>query len=96
MSGEIFMGVPKEKIGWYPEIDHSRCSGCGECVEFCDNGVFEMRDGRPVVVEPLNCVVGCDSCRKVCPADAIIFPAKEKLVEKVKRLQREIGGGCCC
>ena len=59
---------------WYPVIDHSRCSNCGECLEFCLFGVFS-RTGKKVSVEaPGKCKPGCPACSRVCAKGAIIFP----------------------
>jgi len=32
-----------EPDSYIPEIDRSRCHGCGLCVYNCPNGVFELR-----------------------------------------------------
>jgi len=29
---------------------------------------------RPIVARLYNCMVGCDTCAKLCPRDAILFP----------------------
>lgn len=65
-------GMTRER--WYPVADHSRCTGCGHCVQFCIFGVWELRDGRAVAVAPDNCKPGCPACARICPHGAIIFP----------------------
>lgn len=62
---------------WYPVVDHSRCSGCQQCVQFCLFGVFSGEDNRPAVSSPENCKQGCPACSRVCPQGAIMFPLYE-------------------
>lgn len=60
---------------WYPKIDYSKCIGCLACVNFCQNGVFKVKDGKPVVVKPENCIEFCRGCQKgACQNSAILFP----------------------
>lgn len=59
---------------WFPVIDYDRCTGCGQCLEFCLFDVY-ARDGQAVrVARPANCKTNCPACARVCPAGAIIFP----------------------
>ena len=63
---------------WYPIIDYNRCSGCLSCVNFCPYEVFEVKDGKPVVAHPENCVEFCRGCQKgVCDNEAISYPGDE-------------------
>ncbi|MCF7849484.1 MAG: ferredoxin family protein [Kiritimatiellales bacterium] len=60
---------------WYPVIDTSRCSNCGQCFEFCLFGVYEKDgEGRVKVVNPQSCKNNCPACARICPEAAIIFP----------------------
>ncbi len=72
------MGIkdtPREEIPWYPEIDYDKCTSCGTCVDFCSHDTYDWDgEGRPVVANPYNCVVGCSGCRTQCPVEAIGFP----------------------
>jgi ferredoxin len=43
-----------------------------------------MQDNKAVVVNPLNCMVGCSTCGTVCPVQAIAFPDRD-LVWKLER-----------
>ncbi len=74
------MGIPREKISWYPTIDDSACIGCGACLECCANGVYALSEerGKMEVANPLQCVVLCDKCARFCPVGAISFPDKEE------------------
>ncbi|MGQ9706364.1 MAG: 4Fe-4S dicluster domain-containing protein [bacterium] len=70
---------------WYPIIDYDLCTSCFECVKFCPHNVFEIVDGRPITVNPLNCVEFCRGCQKgACDYDAISFPGDKKVVKEVK------------
>ncbi len=60
---------------WYPVLDYSRCTHCGQCFEFCLFGVFEKStEGKIRVVNPQNCKNNCPACARICPTTAIIFP----------------------
>lgn len=60
---------------WYPVIDYSRCTNCGQCHEFCLFGVYEKKEhGKIVVANPTNCKNNCPACARICPETAIIFP----------------------
>lgn len=60
---------------WFPVIDYARCTGCGQCKEFCLFGVFaQADDGRVEVCAPDACKDNCPACARMCPAAAIMFP----------------------
>ena len=56
------------------EVDESRCTGDGICVEFCPFSVFELRDrnGRNVAtaIHSQACTA-CYTCVGQCSMDAI-------------------------
>jgi len=70
-------GVPRDAIHWNPTIDENACIGCGTCVTGCSRLVyrFDFDRKKPVVIDPLNCMVGCTTCANTCPTHAIAFPA---------------------
>lgn len=59
---------------WYPLIDKSRCTYCGQCSHFCLFGVYQSGRKRLAVVNPLACKNNCPACSRICPESAIIFP----------------------
>jgi NAD-dependent dihydropyrimidine dehydrogenase PreA subunit len=92
--GKAYMGIPREKIPWYPEVAPDKCIGCSECVETCPNGVLTLNEetNKVEVIEAYNCVVLCDKCAKFCPQDAIVFPNREEIKTLLGVLLRELNG----
>ncbi len=78
----------------YPDIDLSKCIGCGACVRACpEEGVLSLLHGQAVVVHGARCV-GHGRCADVCPtagidltlgdlADRNDLPALEENLEAV-------------
>ncbi len=62
---------------WYPMIDYSRCTSCGQCADFCLFGVYDKVDKKVVVVNPKGCKNNCPACGRICPQTAIVFPKYE-------------------
>jgi heterodisulfide reductase subunit A-like polyferredoxin len=63
-----------EVPAWYPVIDASRCTLCGQCARFCVFGVYNYNKKSLEVVNPLSCKNNCPACGRTCPASAIMFP----------------------
>ncbi|HEX2917417.1 MAG TPA: hypothetical protein VHN81_02805, partial [Edaphobacter sp.] len=84
--------LPRERIDWSPRINYDACLGDRACYEFCHNDVFtwDEANGRPIVAKPNNCVLGCDSCGQLCPAEAISFPSKDELRATMRQLKAEL------
>lgn len=59
---------------WYPVLDNSRCTACGQCADFCLFGVYSKTDGKVEVVNPEACKNNCPACARICPHYAIVFP----------------------
>ncbi|WP_346665851.1 4Fe-4S dicluster domain-containing protein [uncultured Mailhella sp.] len=49
-----------------------KCTGCGTCVNICPGDVLAMKDGKPYVKYPDECI-HCSSCMLDCPSSAISF-----------------------
>jgi NAD-dependent dihydropyrimidine dehydrogenase PreA subunit len=92
MSEETWHGIPRNRIPWYPTIDHEKCLGCGKCVEYCKLGTFEFEDKeekkKPAAKNPYNCVVLCTGCDSMCPAGAISHPSKRATRETIRNLRK--------
>jgi NAD-dependent dihydropyrimidine dehydrogenase PreA subunit len=68
------ISVPEEWPSWYPVIDYSRCSNCGQCADFCLFGVYEKGENKISVINPQQCKNNCPACARICPQTAIVFP----------------------
>ncbi len=82
------MNLPRDKIPWFPRVDLQKCAGCRTCFESCPHGVYgwDEEEGKPKVEHPYECVVGCSSCAKLCPSEAISFPP----LAEIRKLMREL------
>ena len=81
---EMWHGIPRKDIPWFPTVDSDACIGCTLCFLSCGRGVYEMQDHKSVVLNPYNCMVGCGTCGTVCPTQAITFPERD-LIWKLER-----------
>lgn len=82
-------GIPREDIHWNPTVLEDVCIGCGTCVTGCSRLVYRYDFDRkkPIVVDPLNCMVGCTTCANTCPAHAIVFPSLDTVLALEGRAQ---------
>ena len=96
MGDDKWFGIPREEIDWFPTIDYKKCIGCMACFEKCKQGVYAKEKGKPKVVKPKNCVVGCTGCDQVCPQGAISHPPKKYLTDLIKEKGTVSGCGCGC
>jgi NAD-dependent dihydropyrimidine dehydrogenase PreA subunit len=77
---ETWRGIPREQIPWFPMLDEMLCDGCDKCLQFCSSRVYTKGEsGTVYVAQPMNCVVGCDACARLCPHGAIRFPPRAML-----------------
>ncbi len=63
---------------FYPEIKYDGCIKCMICVKLCPNNVFEIKNGYPVVTNPMACDPNCRICGVKCPTRVISFISKIK------------------
>lgn len=73
-------GHPREHIPWFPTISAELCNGCGACIEVCPKDVFKKKaDGKVIVADPFDCIVGCCFCKSPCVPKAIMMPNRTML-----------------
>ncbi len=63
------MGEPSDKR---PKIDVDECTGCGLCVDVCEQECIDLVDDVAKTVKPEACT-GCGDCVEECPVEAVIM-----------------------
>jgi NAD-dependent dihydropyrimidine dehydrogenase PreA subunit len=81
----LWHGIPREDIPWFPNVDEDACIGCQLCYITCGRAVYEIHDGIADPVDPMSCMVGCSTCGNICPTGAITFPP----MDAIWKLERE-------
>lgn len=56
-----------------PQLDDTRCTGCGRCVAACPMRCLERFGAVVWLPRPLDCV-RCGACELVCPTAAVRVP----------------------
>jgi NAD-dependent dihydropyrimidine dehydrogenase PreA subunit len=84
VKDELWHGIPRKDIPWFPVVGAETCIGCTLCYTSCGRGVYEMQDNKAVPVNAMSCMVGCCTCGTVCPTQAIEFPDRD-LIWKLER-----------
>jgi NAD-dependent dihydropyrimidine dehydrogenase PreA subunit len=86
-------GIERSEIPWGPTIDEDKCVGCGLCVVTCSEKRnvfgFDEKEKKAVVVNPDNCMVGCNNCQVACLWNAISFPSVAGVKDAVRKLMDE-------
>jgi NAD-dependent dihydropyrimidine dehydrogenase PreA subunit len=88
---QLYLGIPRHLIPWYPTIDAEKCVGCKECIEFCHDTVYEyVEETRKVIVaNPWHCQVYCQSCTHACNKDAISFQDRRDVKAAIRELRKQ-------
>jgi NAD-dependent dihydropyrimidine dehydrogenase PreA subunit len=89
---ELYQGIPRGEIPWFPIVNPELCDNCLKCLEFCPHDVYEEAEGKLDVARPLNCPVGCSRCQSVCPQNAIYFMERRDLNMLLQQLRRQRAG----
>ena len=55
----------------FPEIDQSKCNGCGLCVSICEPGGLILNDDLLVTIVETAICDWCADCEAVCSTGAI-------------------------
>jgi MinD superfamily P-loop ATPase len=76
-ADEKIVGIP------VPEVDESRCDGCGECAKICQFSAIVTFGVAPLVF-PEMCH-GCGGCALVCPPKAIAEQERRIGVVEISR-----------
>jgi NAD-dependent dihydropyrimidine dehydrogenase PreA subunit len=65
--------MPQAKAAVYPVINSDLCGADHDCVDLCEQGVFEASSEQtvPTVAHPHRCVDGCTLCVDICRMNAI-------------------------
>lgn len=57
-------------------IDHSQCTNCGLCAEYCRFDAIHIQNGQHDIIE--TACDGCQLCSRVCPVGAISMVSQNK------------------
>jgi NAD-dependent dihydropyrimidine dehydrogenase PreA subunit len=94
LSNQLWHGIPRKEIPWYPTITAEKCIGCELCYVSCGREVFEYDEStrKAVVERNYNCMVGCSTCATICPTEAITFPGRDLIwkIEKEHKIFKEV------
>ncbi|AQQ71797.1 ParA-like protein [Limihaloglobus sulfuriphilus] len=72
-NGHIFLkphiDVSEDVTIGVPEVDHTKCTGCGKCGNLCQYSAIVCIKGKVLVFEQL--CHSCGGCMAICPENAI-------------------------
>ena len=52
-------------------VDRDKCIGCGNCVDVCPVGVYELDEEQKSVPVNADECIACLACETECPSEAI-------------------------
>jgi NAD-dependent dihydropyrimidine dehydrogenase PreA subunit len=58
---------------WMPQINQTRCDGCGVCIDECPTGALGWHNNKATLAYPEKCIY-CATCETICPQNAIELP----------------------
>ncbi|MGZ6226173.1 MAG: 4Fe-4S binding protein, partial [Syntrophales bacterium] len=61
-----------ERVNEMLEIDSTKCSRCGFCLDVCPNYVFALGEDRVTKVRYPEQCCRCGHCVAICPENALI------------------------
>ncbi len=86
MQSTVTYGVPQMfRAEYVAEVDPDLCTGCRDCMRFCQFGAISYSAALEKTVIDLRRCYGCGICRSACPSGAIMLheraavPAAAKL-----------------
>jgi NAD-dependent dihydropyrimidine dehydrogenase PreA subunit len=59
-----------------PQLNETRCTGCGDCVVVCPTQCLAMDGALPYLIRPRECI-SCTLCVYICPEDALRMEEEE-------------------
>ena len=69
-SGKTVYEAVKASYETKVKVDLEKCDGDAVCVDTCPVEVFEIKDGKSIVINNDECIV-CRACEVQCPKSAI-------------------------
>jgi anaerobic sulfite reductase subunit C len=59
-----------------PALSEQLCTGCGACVEVCQEEAVQLTEDAAIPTIELDRCVGCGKCLEVCPSGTLVEGAK--------------------
>ena len=72
---------------WFPIINTTICTGCGECITRCPTQALGWRWRKAALIHPDLCTY-CADCEKCCPVGAIQIPYLVCIITKEMKVKK--------